>query len=301
MYDRSINFKIHIMKTVIITGANRGIGLDTTLAFARANYKVYATMRNPEKADTLKEFIENESLQVSMMQMDVDNDDSVVDCLNIIQDDCGAIDVIINNAGIERHGAIEEMDLSIFKEVMETNYFGVIRCVKSVLPLMRENKKGCIINIASVAGHISSSPLAPYSASKFALEAFSEALAQEVKPFNIRVGIIEPGIINTDMADAIQHADPNTNYPQAFRFGGMFRASLEHPTSPTLVADTILNVVQSGTWELRHPVGPDAIPFLDWRASMTDEQWVDWNAAPDEQWYDAVKETFGLNARVPVK
>ncbi|MGI9531097.1 SDR family NAD(P)-dependent oxidoreductase, partial [Lutimonas sp.] len=228
---------------------------------------------------------------------DVDNDQSVVDCLNIIQDDCGAIDIIINNAGIERHGAIEEMDLSVFKEVMETNYFGVIRCVKAVLPLMRENKKGCIINIASVAGHISSSPLAPYSASKFALEAFSEALAQEVKPFNIRVGIIEPGIINTDMANAIQHADPNTNYPQAFRFGGMFRASLEHPTSPTLVADTILHVVQSGTWDLRHPVGPDAIPFLDWRASMTDEEWVDWNAAPDDQWYDAVQESFGLDAR----
>lgn len=289
------------MKTVVITGANRGIGLDTTLAFARAGYKVYATMRNPEGAENLKEIIDNESLEVSMMKMDVNDDDSVIDCLNQIQDESGALDVIVNNAGIERHGAIEEMDLSVFKEVMETNYFGVIRCVKAVLPLMRENEKGCIINIASVAGHISSSPLAPYSSSKFALEAFSEALAQEVKPFNIRVGIVEPGIINTDMANDIQAAEPNSKYPQAFRFGGMFRASLENPTSPTLVADTILNVVESGTWELRHPVGPDAIPFLDWRASMTDEQWVDWNAAPDDVWYDAVQESFGLDAREQVK
>lgn len=289
------------MKTVIITGANRGIGLDTTLAFARAKYRVYATMRNPKKADTLKEFIEKESLNVALLQMDVDDDQSVINCLNQVQDECGAVDVIVNNAGIERHGAIEEMDMSVFKEVMETNYFGVIRCVKAVLPLMREAGTGCIINIASVAGHISSSPLAPYAASKFALEAFSEALAQEVKPFNIRVGIVEPGIINTDMARDIQHGEPNSLYPQSFRFGGMFKASLEQPTSPSLVAETIIHFAQSGTWELRHPVGPDAIPFLDWRASMTDEQWVDWNAAPDEEWYKAVQESFGLDARAKVK
>ena len=117
------------MKTAVITGANRGIGLDTTLAFARAGYKVYATMRNTEQALALKEVIKNESLSISLHQMDVDNDASVIDCLNDIQDECGALDVIVNNAGIERHGAIEEMDLSIFKDVMETNYFGVVRCV----------------------------------------------------------------------------------------------------------------------------------------------------------------------------
>lgn len=286
------------MKSVIITGANRGIGLETTLFFARAGYNVFATMRKPEEAIELKNNILEENLSISLLEMDVDSDESVKSAFEFIYDQNIQLDVLVNNAGIERHGAIEEMDLSIFKEVMETNYFGVIRCVKSVLPKMRENKTGCIINVASVAGHISSSPLAPYAASKFALEALSEALAQEVKPFNIRVGIIEPGIINTDMAQKIQYAEPNENYPQAFRFGGMFTASLEDPTEPSLVAQTILDVVESGTWELRHPVGPDAIPFLDWRASMTDEQWVDWNAANDETWYNAVQESFGLDARI---
>lgn len=289
------------MKSVIITGANRGIGLDTTLAFAKAGYKVYATMRDPDGANALYKKVKEDSLSVIMMAMDVNSDESVNECIDHIQKENGPVDVIVNNAGIERHGAIEEMDLSVFREVMETNYFGVIRCVKAVLPLMRESKKGCIINVASVAGHISNSPLAPYSASKFALEAFSEALAQEVKSFNIRVAIIEPGIINTDMANDIKHGEPNSLYPQSFRFGGMFSASLERPTPPTLVADTILEVAESGTWKLRHPVGPDAQPFLEWRASMTDEQWVDWNAASDEEWYKAVQESFGLDARAKVK
>lgn len=289
------------MKSVIITGANRGIGLDTALLFGRAGYKVYATMRNPEAAVVLGEKAVKDSLDIKMMQMDVNSDDSVKSCINSIIQENGPVDVIVNNAGIERHGNIEEMDLEVFRDVMETNYFGVIRCVQAVLPSMRENKSGCIINIASVAGKISNSPLAPYSASKFALEALSEALAQEVKPFDIKVRIIEPGIINTDMARDIQYGDYNANYPQAQRFGGMFRASLENPTSPTLVAETILDAAQTESSQLRYPVGPDAIPFLEWRASMTDEQWVDWNAQSNEQWYQAVQEDFGLDARVEVK
>lgn len=288
------------MKSVIITGANRGIGLDTAMAFGRAGYKVFATMRNPAEAVTLKKQIQEESLAVQMLEMDVNSDASVKKCMDSIHLQNGPVDVIVNNAGIERHGSIEEMGMNDFKEVMETNYFGVIRCIKAVLPGMRVNKKGCIINVASVAGRIANSPLASYAASKFALEALSEALAQEVKPFNIRVAIVEPGIIDTDMARNISHADTSVHYPQAHRFGGMFTASLQNPTSPALVADTILNAAQNGTWQLRYPVGPDAIPFLEWRKSMTDEQWVDWNAQSDEEWYQAVQESFGLDARVKV-
>ncbi len=288
------------MKSIIITGANRGIGLESTLAFGRAGYRVFATMRNPEKAIQLKEAVKSEALMVKILQMDVDSDTSVANCIDQIHQINGAVDILLNNAGIERHGAVELMDISEFKAVMETNYFGVIRCVKAVLPLMRENQKGCIINVASVAGHIANAPLTSYAASKFALEAFSEGLAQEVKPFQIKVKIIEPGIINTDMAQDIQHAERNTNYPQANRFGGLFTASLENPTSPKFVADTILAVAESDDWKLRHPVGPDAAPFLEWRKSMSDEEWVDWNAATDEEWYDNVQQTFGLNARVTV-
>jgi NAD(P)-dependent dehydrogenase (short-subunit alcohol dehydrogenase family) len=284
------------MKSVIITGANKGIGYETALAFGRAGYKVFATMRNPETAAALKQKIKEESLTILISLMDVDSDESVKQCMDAIHDENGPVDVLVNNAGIERHGSIEELPLSDFKAVMQTNYFGVLRCIKAVLPQMRNNGNGCIINIASIAGKIANTPLAPYTASKHALEALSEALAQEVKPFNIKVAIVEPGIIDTHMSRSISHGGDSI-YPQTNRFGGLFVASLQTPTQASMVAEKILEIADGETWQLRHPVGPDALPFLQWRASLTDEQWVDWNAANDEDWYNAVESSFGLNAR----
>jgi NAD(P)-dependent dehydrogenase (short-subunit alcohol dehydrogenase family) len=288
--------KHNSMKSVIITGANRGIGLETAIAFARAGYKVFATMRNPENAAVLRQKADEERLPIELSAMDVNSDESVANCINAIYRLTGTVDVLVNNAGIERHGAIEELEMADFKLVMETNYFGILRCIKAVLPQMRESRSGCIINIASVAGKVCSSPLGAYSASKFALESVSEALAQEVKPFNIRVAIVEPGIINTDMAkDITMGAD--SVYAQVRRFGGLFNASLKTPTSSTLVADKILEIADSGTWKLRHPVGPDAGPTIGWRAAMSDEEWIAWNAASDEDWYNAFQNKFGLNVR----
>ena len=284
------------MKTVLITGTSKGIGLETALTFGRAGYKVFATMRNPEGAQDFRETIKNEALAITISKMDVDNDNSVKQCIDAILQENETIDVLVNNAGIERHSSIEEMSMTDFKDIMETNYFGAIRCVKSVLLKMRKKRNGCIINVASVAGHISNSPLGAYAASKFALEAISEAIAQEVKPFNIQVKIIEPGIINTQMAQDIRET-VDSIYPQVKRFGGLFTASLNTPTSPSLVANKILEVAEDKNWQLRHPVGPDAAPFIQWRASMTDEEWVDWNAANDEDWYASVEQDFGLNAR----
>lgn len=161
---------------------------------------------------------------------------------------------------------------------------------------MRDKGSGSIINIASIAGRIANTPLGPYNASKFALEAISEALAQEMKPHNIRVAIVEPGIIDTKMARAI--TKPGTSiYPQVNRFGGLFAASLKNPSQASMVAAKIVEIAESESWQLRYPVGPDAAPFLNWRASMTDEEWVSWNAAKDKEWYNAVENLFGLNAR----
>jgi NAD(P)-dependent dehydrogenase (short-subunit alcohol dehydrogenase family) len=228
--------------------------------------------------------------------MDVDSDDSVTEAIRAIHKKQEAIDVLVNNAGIERRGSTEELDLSAFRAVMETNYFGAVRCIKGVLPQMRERKSGCIINITSVAGRISASPLGCYAAAKFALEALSESLAQETKMFNIRVAIVQPGIIDTAMARRAAAPLNASLYPHAFRMAGLFTASLQNPAPPLLVGQKIRDIVESGTWQLRHPVGPDAEPFLQWRASMTDEQWVDWGASDDDTWYRNVERDFGLNA-----
>ena len=192
---------------------------------------------------------------------------------------------------------IEGLSLDDFRATMETNYFGPLRTIRAWLPDMRQRQSGCIINITSVAGKIACSPLTPYAATKFALEALSEGLAQEVKPFNIRVAIVEPGIIDTQMARNIENAPTDAAYPQVRRFGHMFEASLDNPTPPALVAEKIREIIESGTFKLRHPVGPDAEAFLAWRASLNDEQWVEWGALPDDAWYERVANDFGLDAR----
>ena len=285
------------MASVLITGTSKGIGLATALALGRAGHEVYATMRDPSQAPELAERTAHEKLPIKISVMDVDSDTSVKSAIANIQKDAGHIDVLVNNAGVERNGSVEELPLSEFRAVMETNYFGPIRCIQALVPQMRQRKSGCIINIASVAGHISCSPLAPYTASKFALEALSEALAQEMKTFCVRVAIVEPGIIDTAMARRLGEPLNETPYAQQRRFAHLFTASLKQPAQPSLVADKVREIIESGTWQLRHPVGPDALPFLGWRKSMTDEEWVDLNAADDETWYSRVEHDFGMAVR----
>jgi NAD(P)-dependent dehydrogenase (short-subunit alcohol dehydrogenase family) len=289
------------MASVLITGTSKGIGLETALAFGRAGYKVYATMRKPSQAPELAKAAAKERLPIHVSAMDVDSDPSVSNAIEAIQQEHGAIDVLVNNAGIERAGSVEELPLSEFRAVMETNYFGVIRCIQAVAPHMRKRRSGCIINVSSVAGRITSAPLTSYTASKWALEALSEGLAGEMKTFNVRVAIVEPGIIDTAMARRIGDQPDKSLYRQRERFAALFAASLKNPAPPSLVAQKILEVAESGTWQLRHPVGPDAVPFLEWRAGMTDEEWVELNAADDEAWYARVERDFGLNTRPKVE
>ncbi|MCS4304859.1 SDR family oxidoreductase [Chryseobacterium sp. BIGb0232] len=283
------------MKTVLITGTCRGIGLEAALKFSRGGYKVFATMLNLESASALKEKIDDESLDITILEMDVDSDVSVKECMNSVIQQCGSLDVLVNNAGIERHGSIEELEIADFQAIMNTNYLGVLRCIKAVLPQMRKSKKGNIINISSLAGRMANSPLGAYGASKHALEAISEVLAQELYPFNVRVSIIEPGIIDTQMARNLTIGKESI-YPYSKRVSIFYNESLKKPTPPCLVADKIFEVAESDEWKLRHPVGNEVEQSISWRNTMSDEQWIEWNAIDDEGWYKRMEVYFGANA-----
>jgi NAD(P)-dependent dehydrogenase (short-subunit alcohol dehydrogenase family) len=272
------------MSSVLITGCSKGIGLETALAFARAGHQVNATMRNPSQSPALAETAAREKLPITISTMDVDSDESVSNAIAAIRKN-GPIDVLINNAGVEGVGPVEEFPLAKFRAIMETNYFGALRCIQAVVPEMRQRRSGCIINISSVAGRICNPPLTSYCASKWALEALSEGLAGELKTFNVRVAIVEPGIIDTAMARRIGEPAPGSPYGQTARFSALFSKSLETPVPPSLVAEKILEVAQSESWQLRHPVGPDAAGFLEWRKSMSDEDWIEMNAGDDETFF----------------
>ncbi len=285
------------MASVLVTGANQGIGLATALSLGRGGHQVFATMLNPDGASELRSKAEAESLPIILSALDVNSDASVREGVGEVLAAHGQVDVLVNNAGIERHGSVEELDLEEFRAVMETNFFGAVRCMKAVLPGMRARGSGCIINVSSVAGRIASSPLGPYAASKCALEAISEVLAQEVKSLGIRVAIVQPGIINTDMARNLAVEPGASAYPHSHRIAGLFAASLKNPTNPDVVGDMIRDIVEGDSEQLRYPVGPDAEPFLAWRASKSDEAWVAWGAADNESWYAGVENDFGIDAR----
>jgi NAD(P)-dependent dehydrogenase (short-subunit alcohol dehydrogenase family) len=273
------------MASVLITGTSKGIGLEAALAFGRAGHQVHATMRNPSQSPALAETAAREKLPITISAMDVDSDESVSTAITRILENHGPVDVLVNNAGVEARGSGEELPLSVWRAVMETNYFGVLRCVQALLPQMRQRRSGCIINISSVAGRISVPPLTSYCASKWALEALSEGLAGEMKAFNVRVVLVEPGIIDTAMARRIGDPPAKSRYVHGARIAAMFSGSLTNPVPPTLVAEKILAIAESEDWTLRHPVGPDAIPLLQTRSQMRDEEWVDLNAGDDAAFF----------------
>jgi NAD(P)-dependent dehydrogenase (short-subunit alcohol dehydrogenase family) len=286
------------MASVVITGTSAGIGLATALTVARAGHTVYATMRNPARSPQLAEMAAKEGLPIHIATMDVDSDSSVKAGMEAIYREAKHLDVLVNNAGLGESGSVEELPLARMRAVMETNYFGPLRCIQAVVPDMRQRRSGCIINISSAAGKIANSPSGSYAASKFALEAISEALAQEMISFNVRVAIVEPGIIDTAMARRVkdQPTGPEV-YPQSRRFADLFAASLRNPAQPSVVAEKVLEIIDSGTMQLRHPVGPDSEPLLAWRRSMTDEEWVALHGASDDVWYERLEHDFGMEIR----
>lgn len=256
-------------------------------------HTVHATMRHPQGAPLLAETAARENLPIFVSTLDVDSDDSVSQGIANILASQGGIDVLVNNAGIERVGSVEETSLAQFREAMETNYFGVVRCVQALIPHMRERGSGTIINVSSVAGRITLPPLTAYCASKSALETLTEGLACELKAFNIRVTLVEPGITDTAMAQRIgRNPEAVSVYPHTERCNALFSSALQNAVPPSFVAAKLVEIAEGESPLLRHPVGPDALPFLKWRAGKTDEEWITLNGGSSEAFFQTFQREF---------
>lgn len=284
------------MAIVLITGCSTGLGFATAELMARNGHTVYATMRNPQRAPELGQLAQRDNLPITILPMDVDSDESVRAAVAEIVASAGQIDVLVNNAGIGPLGSVEEAPMTDFQSIMQTNYFGVLHCIRAVLPAMRERGAGCIITISSVAGRLYSPYHSAYCASKAAVEALCESLAGEVGPFGVRVALVQPGVIDTPIIDKNDPIPANTTYPNQLRLRAYLGASRDNHAPASLVADVVLAIATGEQTTFRNPVGPDAAPLLGWRGSLSDEAWIA-SAGIDEQTWIAGMAQLGVDVR----
>src|SRR5215468_1305164 len=239
-------------KVVLITGASSGVGQSTARLLSQNGYKVFGTSRNPAAAAGTP--------NVRMLALDVTSDDSVTACVNAVANDTGRIDVLVNNAAYELAGALEETSLEEAKAQFETNFFGVVRMVKAVLPYMRQQQQGQIINVSSLSG-VSSIPfMGIYSASKFALEGYTDALRLEVSPLNIQVSLTEAGFLKTPMMNKRRVSTAQLKEYDTWRHRAFNAIRDEEQKAPgaVLVSQTILRIVSSKKPRLRYLIGRQA-------------------------------------------
>ena len=284
------------MQICLITGTSTGIGHATALHLARRGYRVYATMRNTAKGDQLGAAAVAENLNLVIETLDVADHQSMLDCVARIMAVEGRIDILINNAGLSSSSPIETYPEDEHRALFEANYWGPVKLTQAVLPAMRERASGAIINISSVLGRIAWANQGAYCASKFAIEAFSEALAQEVAPFGIRVAIIEPGVTASAIFDNTPvHYDRASPYKTAMRRNGRFYSvGIADATPAEQLAETIEEALTAEQPKLRHAVGfgTQAIPR---RAAMNDEEYVALATLADPDYYQALRERLDLD------
>jgi NAD(P)-dependent dehydrogenase (short-subunit alcohol dehydrogenase family) len=265
-------------KVAIVTGSSSGIGYATSLLLARNGFHTYATMRNIGRSADVQDIAYKERLPLEVIQLDVNDDASIRDSIEKVESENERIDVLVNNAGYGLVGAFEDLSVEEIKSQFETNFFGVIRLTQQILPIMRKQKSGTIVNISSGAGRIGFPGMSAYVSSKFALEGLSESMSYELEPFGIKVVIIEPGVIRTNFKKnsvmSKKSLDNSSISPYSSiiqKIDSSISSMVEHATPPEEVAKTILHATISNNPELRYLVGNDMIMMAETKKSMSDE------------------------------
>ncbi len=284
------------MRNCLITGTSSGIGYATSLRLARGGFHVHAAMRDLAKAGPLKDAADSERLSISFHALDVTDQDSIDRVITEINSSHGKVDCLINNAGLSNACPLEIYPEAEHRALFETNYWGPIRLIQAVLPSMREQKNGAIVNISSILGKVAVVNQAAYCASKFAVEAFSESLALEVSPMGISVVIIEPGVIATPIFEKTPiHYDKQSPYRQAMRQGGRFyKSSIPQATPADELAETIWTSLTTKKPRLRwlHGHGENLVKR---RPDVSDEEYVAISSLEDDDYNARFKELFSID------
>ena len=267
----------HDIKVAVVTGSSSGIGYETAIALARSGILTYATMRNLQKATNLESIRDKEMLPLKIQQLDVTDDASVNNAIQAIVSESGRIDVMVNNAGYGLVGAFEDLSMDEIRSQFETNFFGVVRVMQSVLPIMRKQKFGILVNISSGAGRFGYPSGSAYVSTKFALEGLSESVAYELDQFGIKVILVEPGVIRTNFDSGMVMAKKSQNTTSPYfnmtkKMDTVFRQLLRNSSPPSLVADVVSQAVKSQNPNLRYLAGKDVEQWADQKKKMSDSE-----------------------------
>jgi NAD(P)-dependent dehydrogenase (short-subunit alcohol dehydrogenase family) len=261
----------------VVTGSSSGIGFEIALTLARNGFQTYATMRNLAKSENIKSIASKEKLPIHIEQLDVIDNNSVTNAIQAIVSKADRIDVLVNNAGYALAGAFEDLAIEEIKAQYETNFFGLIRTTQAVLPIMRKQKSGTIVNISSGAGRFGYPTGSAYVSTKFAVEGLSESMAYELEPLGIKVILVEPGVIKTNIANGMVIAkksqNSNSPYSQIMqKMSTSFEHMLENASSPDLVAKVVLQAVTSENPSLRYLAGKDVEMWVEAKRNMSDDE-----------------------------
>jgi short-subunit dehydrogenase len=262
-------------QVALITGCSSGIGYETALVLARNGFQTFATMRNTKKSDSLEEIIKKERLDLNIRELDLNDDTSIENTINCIKSEANRIDVLINNAGYGLVGFFEDLTLDEIRNQFETNFFGVLNITKKIIPIMRLQKSGTIINVSSGAGQVGFPGISAYVSTKFAIEGFSESLMYELFPYGIKVVIIEPGVIKTNFfrnCIVSEHSMKSSSpYSRSLdKFQRNVELMQEHATSPIDVAKVIIQVLGNNEPKQRYIVGNDLAMILEAKKNLSD-------------------------------
>lgn len=262
-----------MQKVALVTGSSSGIGFESCIALAKDGYHTFASMRNIKKAGEIEAIAKKENLPIDVIQLDVDNEESIVSAIKQVVSDGGRLDVLVNNAGYGQFGCTEDVSVDDFRKQFETNFFSIIRIIQEVSPIMRNQNSGIIVNISSVIGRMGLPGFSAYISTKYALEGLSECLRYELGQFGIKVTLIEPGAIKTNFFDSMKiqesKVDPQYKKLTDHILSGLKMMS-ELGTAPSQVAEVIIKAIHADEILPRYIAGTDAAMFMEAKKAKTD-------------------------------